>query len=75
VRSTPSCTPAALFDRSGVLLRAAASLEAAWTAPRGALPVAAVLSGGCLYGGLFVFRVTAAVWGPAGKKLGQYSME
>jgi ABC-2 type transport system permease protein len=45
-----------------VLLWAAGALDVAWTVPKVALLVAAVLGGACTFSGLFVLQATLAFW-------------
>jgi ABC-2 type transport system permease protein len=45
-----------------VLVWAAASMDVAWTAPKIALLTASVLSGACIFGGLFILRGAASFW-------------
>ena len=45
-----------------VLIWSATGLDIAWTAPKVALSIAAVLGGACLFGGLFVLQATMCFW-------------
>ena len=45
-----------------VLLWAASALDVAWTLPKVALAIAAMLGGACIFSGIFVLQATMAFW-------------